>query len=70
MYIIALFPSKEQKDRNGNVAPPSNTELYHVIKRIGRAWAILGGLGGPVANLAGAYPVTWLSLLESCALEM
>jgi hypothetical protein len=45
--------------------------------KIGCAWAISGGLGGPLGllrawpvlpkpNLAGSYPGTWFSLLESC----
>ncbi len=53
------------------MAPPSITELR---LKIGHAWALLRGSGGPQTkpilpkpDLAGEYRDTWLSLLESHA---
>jgi hypothetical protein len=36
-HILVLFPSAGTEQNSGNVAPPSNTELYHVQK-----WVALG----------------------------
>ncbi len=65
-----LFSSVEKEGYGGNVAPLSNTVLYH-LKKKGRAWAMYwkarvslrkGDQASTKLNLAGACPDTWHSL--------
>jgi hypothetical protein len=66
-----LFLHEKQKSMAGTLLRLA-TQIY-VLFKTGCGWATLGSLGGPLGtqpilpkpNLVGAYPDTWLSLLES-----
>jgi hypothetical protein len=64
------------EEHGRNVTPPSNTELQYILFKIGRTWAILGDLGGPLGSTAsqtkpgGSIPRQMAQFAKEMCLEM